>query len=567
MASSLNKPGTSAAIARFLTTAIVLLPLVCGSQTFAQPRVNVSTSSQPRPAPAPAGGSDHRDVLVMLDGGPLHVRLHVALGGVSLAELRRQYVASLIERMDTNKDGKLARAEAQKSPLLKVKERPGAAKFLEGLKGQTNLTPRDVHQKIDVLGGELVAYREPPDSSKNDVEVFKLLDADKSGMLEPPEIEAAAELILSKDTDSDQCVSFEEFFPPPPPPDPMAVAAGLAEPAPLPEVTTVADNIRDLQNGTTPRHILKKYDKDRSFSLSAAELGWPAQRIATLDASGDGRLDAAELAAMSQATPDVEMVVDLRGKGSGGGLIEIAATTGQRLDDSSRLDYAKIHFGAAVVSFSHRNLDPLVSAIDDAMQQFNLLDADANGYLDRDEVAARIRFQRELFDLMDADADDKVFVDEMKAYVSARAEPAASTCRVNVYDTGNGFFMALDANADGRVSEREKRKAAQSLAQLDRDGKAGIGEKEPTRHFHIEFARGSYRLFGASEQLVSLTPAFQQRTPTGPIWFQRMDRNNDGDLIFDEFLGPLGIFDDLDVDHDELLDPQEASKAKAAASN
>jgi hypothetical protein len=46
-----------------------------------------------------------------------------------------------------------------------------------------------------------------------------------------------------------------------------------------------------------------------------------------------------------------------------------------------------------------------------------------------------------------------------------------------------------------------------------------------------------------------------------------MDRNNDGDLIFDEFLGPLWVFDELDADRDELLDPQEAAKAKAAAAN
>src|SRR5688500_16265629 len=108
MASSRNILAIGGALACILTLA---------SAAFAQPRVTVSTTSQPRPAPA--AGSDHRDVLVMLDGGPLHLRLHVALGGISLAELRRQYVASLIERMDTNKDGKLARAEAQKSPLLK----------------------------------------------------------------------------------------------------------------------------------------------------------------------------------------------------------------------------------------------------------------------------------------------------------------------------------------------------------------------------------------------------------------------------------------------------------------
>jgi hypothetical protein len=87
------------------------------------------------------------------------------------------------------------------------------------------------------------------------------------------------------------------------------------------------------------------------------------------------------------------------------------------------------------------------------------------------------------------------------------------------------------------------------------------------RHFHIEFVRGGYQLFGASEQLVSQTPAFQRRTPTGPIWFQRMDRNNDGDLVWNEFFGSLELFHELDADHDGLLDPQEAAKARAANSD
>jgi hypothetical protein len=173
----------------------------------------------------------------------------------------------------------------------------------------------------------------------------------------------------------------------------------------------------------------------------------------------------------------------------------------------------------------------------------------------------RTRFERGLFDLLDADGDDKIFVDEMKQYVRARGEPVAATCRVNVYDTGNGFFMALDANADGRISEREKRKAAASLAQLDRDGRQGVGQSEPVHHFHMEFVRGSYQLFGPSEELLPQTPAFQKRTPTGPVWFQRMDRNNDGDLTWNEFLGPREVFHKLDADADDLIDPQEAAKA------
>jgi Ca2+-binding EF-hand superfamily protein len=255
------------------------------------------------------------------------------------------------------------------------------------------------------------------------------------------------------------------------------------------------------------------------------------------------------------------MTSDLRDAASQGGLLAVESLSGERLDDQSRIDYVKVGFAPAVVTFSHRNLDPIPAALDDAMRQFNALDVDANGYLDRDETALRLRFARELFDLMDADEDDKVFVEEMKAYVSARAEPAASTCRINVYDTGNGFFMALDSNADGRVSVREMRQANGALKLLDRDGKAGVEQTEPARHFHIEFVRGSYQLFGPSEQLSAQTPAFQRRLPSGPIWFQRMDRNNDGDLTWNEFLGPREVFHDLDTDGDFLLDPQEAAKA------
>jgi hypothetical protein len=54
----------------------------------------------------------------------------------------------------------------------------------------------------------------------------------------------------------------------------------------------------------------------------------------------------------------------------------------------------------------------------------------------------------------------------------------------------------------------------------------------------------------------------QPRAPVGPIWFQRMDRNLDGDLTWKEFLGPRHVFEELDADHDGLIDPKEAEKAR-----
>ena len=51
----------------------------------------------------------------------------------------------------------------------------------------------------------------------------------------------------------------------------------------------------------------------------------------------------------------------------------------------------------------------------------------------------------------------------------------------------------------------------------------------------------------------------------GPDWFQKMDRNHDGDVSRREFLGPRDQFDRLDRDNDGLIDPDEARAAAAEA--
>jgi Ca2+-binding EF-hand superfamily protein len=523
------------------------------------PQTIRADASAPRGAAGPAA-SDRQDVLLMLEGGPVHVRLNLALTGVSLVEARRQFISRLFADLDKDQDGKLSREEANASPVLRQKSRASANPFLEKIGAETHLLPRDVERKVASLGGATIGFREDLNSSKNDTAVFELLDADKSGVLDSGELAAARELIVNKDTDDDDCVSYEEFFPQPPAPaDPVEAALAQANAPPKPLATATHVIVRSASDPTLPRRLRIKYDRNRDLQLDAAELAWSAERIKELDTSLNGKLDEKELKALAGATPDLDLAVELKSKDKDGGEVAVQSTAGKRLDDAGRLDYVKLAFSGAIVTFSLRNTDPIASALDDAMQQFNALDADANGYLSKDETAARLRFQQELFELLDGDGDEKIFVEEMKTYVKARAEPSATTCRMNVYDTGYGFFMALDANADGRVSQRERNQAAAALAQLERDGQSGIGQTEPVRHFHVELVRGTRHLFGASEELIAQTPAFQQRVPTGPVWFQRMDKNNDGDLVWNEFFGHKETFHELDKDKDELLDPQEAA--------
>jgi hypothetical protein len=80
----------------------------------------------------------------------------------------------------------------------------------------------------------------------------------------------------------------------------------------------------------------------------------------------------------------------------------------------------------------------------------------------------------------------------------------------------------------------------------------------------VEFARASYQLFGPSDGMMAQRPEFVQRPAVGPEWFRAWDRNGDGDLSFDEFLGSVQKFDELDADNDDLIDHREAESAGAA---
>ncbi len=178
---------------------------------------------------------------------------------------------------------------------------------------------------------------------------------------------------------------------------------------------------------------------------------------------------------------------------------------------------------------------------------------------DRQEIAEHQRFERYLFDAMDANEDDRVFASEMQAYVKEYTEPATTTCQVTIFSLGFGVFPMLDGNQDGRISVRELRQLEQALVARS-DSSQTIDGSRLGNSYRIEFQRGGVGLFGR----VDRPQAQNNNLPTmttlsGPIWFQRMDRNGDSDLTWEEFLGPRQVFHELDSDGDHLVDAQEAS--------
>jgi Ca2+-binding EF-hand superfamily protein len=505
-----------------------------------------------------------RDTILMLETGPLHIRVHVAMGGVSPASSRQAEVDKLMKELDTDGDGKLSREESQKSPLLREKQRPGAQQFIKSIGATQTMTRKDIEKKLETRGGETVVYRQNTNSSETDDEVFKLLDADANGVLTEVEMFNAVDLLLAKDGDDDECVTLDEFAPPP---DPNAMPVAIVGmQTPRSSEPSISEILRDTQQTLLPAQLLRKYDKDRNKKLSAEELGWTAERIQPCDANNDGQLDQRELTTIAKSPTDVELAVDLM-KSTGQPMLRVISAGGERVDGDKYPDFASLKLPTAILNLSVRDIDPFKASMDIALRVFNELDVDANGYLDKDETAGQERFGRGLFDQIDADGDGKIFGEEMKAFVSAGAQPKAMTCQVTAFDDGAGFFGTLDSNGDSRISMREMRYADKSLANMERDSQAGIAKTEPARHYRIEFVRGVFMPVGAPSRAMVANVASTPSAPraVGPIWFQRWDRNNDGDITWREFLGPRDAFEQLDADRDDLIDPKEADAASRFA--
>lgn len=506
-----------------------------------------------------------RDVILMLDNGPLHVRLHVSVGKQAPVEARRATIERLMKSLDANGDGKLAREEAQRSPLFREKQRPGADKFVKSIGADMTLSVKDVQQRIEQFGGESVVYRQNTDTSATDDEVFKNLDTDGDGVISEIEMADAVDGLLAKDSDDDECVTLDEFAPPP---DPMAMPT-LRPDQPRSSSISVAEIIRDTHQTLLPAELIRKYDANRNTRLSPDELSWPKEKIAPCDTDGDGQLSVKELAGLKKTPVDIELAVDVI-RATGEPMLRVLGSTGNRTDGDKVPDLATVTLPNAVVTFSTREVDPFEASMAIALRTFNELDADNNGYLDKDETMSRERFGRGLFDQIDVDGDGKIFGEEMKEFIRARGEPVATTCHVTAFDDGAGFFSALDTNGDRRLSMREMRYADKTLSKMEQDGKPGLSNKEPARRYRIEFVRGVFNPFGNTERLRNpMMPqtaiATVKPRPVGPIWFQRWDRNNDGDITWREFLGPRDAFEQLDADRDDLIDPKEAEAATALA--
>ncbi|MFN0051802.1 MAG: hypothetical protein ACKV0T_06405, partial [Planctomycetales bacterium] len=402
--------------------------------------------------------------------------------------------------------------------------------------------------------------------------LMKRLDVDGNGRLSAEEFRAGPSSLGGVDFDDDDAISPSELLP-------RAVSFGFVNPAMPRQVSRPAQFV-ELAPGASEalaRKVLDVYDHaphsasgDRAVSgsgndrLSRDEFRVAPELFTRLDADGDGELDFVELQELARDAGAVglECVLRIGPPVPGQSPVEVA------LRDTSL--HGELHLtphGVATVFVAGSQLEIIAQPFAGVpqvrmffQQQFQAADGDNNKYLDKKESQRYFLFNQ-TFDAMDADDDGKLFEDEVLAYVARREAAAQARTLMNVSDTGRNLFEVLDANRDGRLSRRELLTAPARYQAWDADRDGSLSEEEIPNHFQISFGPGQPEIPGLPMMSFLSAPprGFGPPGPlTGPAWFQKMDKNHDGDVTRREFLGSRDAFDRLDANRDGVISPEEA---------
>jgi Ca2+-binding EF-hand superfamily protein len=553
------------------------------------PAVALAQADEPNNA-----ADDTQDILYLADEGVIILRLHIRIDGKSYRTVWNEFVDSTFKELDTNGDGFLVAAEATAIPNRNLLRQSGMiaagnSSATSALRPDTNgdgkVTKKELSRYFDRVGfrpfmtrintaqpqrRDLVIRGMANNSAQ--VDLIGKLDRDADGRLSKEELENALQTLHKLDLDDDETISISELTPPRNPF--VAFSSSRSSRNQQPQA-----NFISLAAGESPtklvRQLLSRYDKpkttgdgdaeDKDNTLSADELGMPSESFAVFDADSNGQLDFDELRQfISNPSPSVELVIRLGKREPDQPAVGLVASNERfhgkvrSADGSASLILPTVQL--ELVADTRWTAD----SSEFYKQQFKAADTDNNGYLEKKEVERNGVFRR-LFALMDRDGDGKLFEKEMLAFVKRQLAANQSRSVLNITDQGRDFFKILDLNSDNRLSRREFMAAARRMTNWDLNDDGFIDQAEIPKQFRLALGRGT-STFSNARRVVATPYGPRAVTPAnrsdGPVWFQKMDRNRDGDVSPREFLGTKDDFKKLDKNHDGLLDAAEAFSAK-----
>ena len=512
-----------------------------------------------------ANVDDVYSVLFLAADGPIWLTLRFEASASGIESVRTRYAALLIRSVDENESGAAEAAEAIQLP------RNGRPFSDDELLGdgwtQFDTTPQDDSLSAKeyltaiepFLGPRLVTRRKPPLLAQS-VQLLSRLDHDRDRQISRQELTDGIATLSRFDFDDDGTFSPAELQPFP---QSMVDAAQSTEIDPRSEPFLLVDG------ATSPSEIVSRllaaYGTEDGTILPERS-GLSEFAFNSLDRNGSGALDADELAVMiGRPRPAARIIVNLS---AGRVTLDSPKRGGPRVEPLPVESRARValRLGAEAVEFSAKNNRY------GASDEINLLrtrflqgDRDDNGYMGPEEFPSLTGLDAS-FEEVDTNGDGRVFLDELDQFV--RVDSYLSQCAVEmeVESIEKPLFGILDADLDRRLTAREFAAGHERMREFDQDGDGLLdaAELDALRRFRVKF---SFVLPPAvrPERNAQMTanrrmPVTTRQTPVGPEWFQNMDRNQDGDVTWREFLGPKGAFSELDADASGWIDHEEAAE-------
>ena len=539
-------------------------------------------SATATPTPELPKFPDSADILFYAKARPIRVRVTVGFAGQSTTQRWETHLKNLFTAFDRDRDGVLNRFE-----LEHIFPASGFQQMLRGGTYYRNpsmaFSPSDVDRDGDgrVPFAEFAAYyttvatgllRTQPIAGGYQTqdqmtrELFARLDSDKSKSLSKIEATSAERLLLTLDTDEDECVSVQELLtnanaaiystavaPP-------VGMGGMTRAQMLPQDIAV---FQDGVPGTVVQELLKRYDRNADFELTRDEIGWDAGTFSRMDRNTSGKLSATELDEWRLGEPDgvveimlAENPVDSRVRATAANGkspilgVEVRQTESNRA--VLRLGTQTLDIGASVPV---NRYDMVRNTVAGAFPQGRDVVREA------DLVGPQYQLIRILFDSADFNTDGKLTREEVEKYYRLQQQTTDIGMSVVFLTRTPNLFQLLDENGDGRLSVRELRTAWDRLIVLEPGSSQQVTEAVMQPAATVRVGQGRNAFSDPSVYAGAYSGVPQQRAaPQGPLWFRKMDRNRDGDVSRTEFLGSLEDFAKIDVNHDDLISQSEAEK-------
>jgi hypothetical protein len=486
-------------------------------QAAARTTAETPPSSKPAEVAQPPAPQPVR-LAILTPGGPLLMDATITLDGRPLGAQFEKRIDEALAAADADHDGRstwqeLLDNEAFLSGPLANAEGAGAQQKKTWIE-QYDLNRDDVFQRTEAAawlardgrtGADPLALRssrsfqaDPRSSSR----LWRLVDADDSGQLSASEIQSATAALLALDADDNRLITPAELVPLD---ELLAAQNGPAA------RSDAADRYAAIQleaGGDLARveYLLNDLYAPRQ-DLGADSFPAFPQLFAALDSNHDQWLQRRELDALSTVPAALALSVDFGGQ-------------------------------------------------DDAQSGTAALRVDASG----SETSVR------------APAGNRVVLSTMGVRLAISANDLGagegsprpvdrSQIRVMVHDQGDSVYNQLDANADGRLGEREIAAAPQRLLECDADGDGELAGNELPYWMTAAFLRGESP--GEESFYVPWSPTARTMQTPAPEWFIDADFNRDGEISRGEFLGTAAQFTDIDRSQDGFIDAAEATALDA----